>query len=175
MQDRNEEPSGKEPVRRMPPKPPGDPTPPMLINQLARLFACRMREVDLPGVMTQDSARQIMRELTFHNGCSQKELVGSTHLKAPTVSVTLKRMEDEGLVRREEDENDMRTVHVYLTEAGIRHTTAVRRKLGEVDDEMMKGFSEEEQTQLLSLLIRMRSNILPEEPKNHSGINRNEN
>ncbi len=144
------------------------PTPPMLVNEIARLFGARMRMHDLEGVMTQDSARQIMRVLSHGDGCSQLELVRLTHLKPPTVSVTLRRMENEGLVRREQNENDLRAVRVFLTEEGKLHNQSVRQRLSEMDAELMAGFSEEETEQLRLMLVRMRDNILPAYMKNNS-------
>ncbi len=144
------------------------PTPPMLVNEIARLFHGRMRTYDLEGVMSQDSARQIMRQLSRADGCSQLDLVRKTHLKAPTVSVTLKRMEEEGLVERRSDELDLRVTRVYLSEKGREHNRLVRERLHGIDAELMQGFTEEESDQLLHFLERMRDNILPTYMKNDS-------
>ncbi len=143
-------------------------TPPMLVNQIARLFHGKMRTYDLDGAMTQDSARQIMRELAHSDGCSQLDLVHKTHLKPPTVSVTLKRLEEEGMVVRRADPIDLRVTRVYLSEEGRAHNARIRSRLRGLDAELMQGFSEEEARQLLHFLERMRDNILPEHEKNHS-------
>ena len=145
-----------------------NPTPPMLVNEIARLFHARMRNYEPDGVMLQDSARLIMRQLAHADGCSQLDLVHKTHLKAPTVSVALKQMEERGLVRREQDALDMRVIRVYLSQAGHEHNRKIRERLYEVDAALMEGFSEEEVEQLKHFLERMRNNILPEYPKNNS-------
>ncbi len=143
-------------------------TPPMLINEIARLFHGRMRTFDLEGIMSQESARQIMRRLACGDGCSQLELVRKTHLKAPTVSVTLRRLEEEGMVVRRTDEMDMRVTRVYLSEKGRAHNRGVWDRLRSIDAELMQGFSEEESATLLQFLERMRDNILPAYMKDHS-------
>ena len=148
--------------------PPKDLTPPMLINEIARLFHAKMKTYDLSGVMTQDSARLLMRELARQDGKSQLDLVCATHLKAPTVSVVLQKMEGEGLVRREADRDDRRTVRVFLTERGKEHNRQVHRRLKELDEQLMKDFSKEESDLLLSFLLRMRNHILPESANFHS-------
>ena len=142
------------------------PTPPMLVNEIARLFHGRMRTFDLDGVMSQDSARQIMRQLNRADGCSQLDLVRLTHLKAPTVGVTLRRMEEEGLVTRRPDDLDLRVTRVYLSEKGRAHNRLVHERIKGIDAELMQGFSEEESEQLLHFLERMRDNILPAYMKN---------
>lgn len=144
------------------------PTPPMLVNEIARLFHARMRQTDLVGVMSQDSARLIMRALSREDGVSQLHLVGLTHLKAPTVSVVLKKMEDEGLVRREQDLFDLRMSRVYLTDLGKAHNRGVWERLKELDTTLMKNFTAEEVEQLGKLLERMRDNILPAECAKHT-------
>lgn len=144
------------------------PTPPMLVNEIARLFQARMRRYDLVGVMSQDSARLIMRALAREDGVSQLHLTTVTHLKAPTVSVTLKRMAEEGLVKRETDPMDLRMTRVYLTEQGKAHNRAVCERLHNLDQELMQGFSKEETEALRIFLERMRDNILPAEREKHT-------
>ena len=138
------------------------PTPPMLVGEISRLFRTRMRRYDMEGVMSQDSARLLMRELSQEDGVSQLHLTTLTHLKAPTVSVTLRRMESEGLVRREADPMDLRVTRVFLTERGKAHNRAVHERLFMLDTQMMEGFTEEECATLTALLGRMRDNMLPQ-------------
>ncbi len=142
---------------------PVKPTPPMLVNEIARLFHAQMKSYDLTGVMAQDSARLIMRELAREDGVSQLQLTRWTHLKPPTVSVTLKKMEDEGLVVREQNEEDLRSVRVLLTEKGRAHNRRVFERLKALDALLMQGFDEAECEVLLGFLMRMRENILPDE------------
>ena len=144
------------------------PTPPMLVNQIARLFHGRMRALEADGAMTQESARQIMRVLSHEDGCSQLDLVHRTHLKPPTVSVTLKRLESEGLVCRVVDGMDMRVVRVYLSDKGAEYNKLILARLKSVDAELMQGFTQKETEQLLKYLERMRDNILPEDMKKNS-------
>lgn len=138
------------------------PTPPMLVNEIARLFHARMRSYETDSMMTQDSVRLILRELGHSDGCSQLDLVHKTHLKPPTVSVTLAKLEEEGLVVRQRDEMDQRVIRVHLSPKGQEHHRAVHERLHTVDQMLMQGFDEEETAQLLQFLVRMRNNILPE-------------
>ena len=141
------------------------PTPPMLINEIARLFHARMRSYETDSMMTQDSVRLILRELGHADGCSQLDLVKKTHLKPPTVSVTLRKLEEEGLVKRRQDPMDLRVTRVYLSEKGQAHHNTVHARLHTVDSLLMQGFGEEETEQLLQFLVRMRNNILSENSK----------
>jgi len=142
-------------------------TPPMVVNEIARLFHTRMRSYETDRLFSQDSVRLIMRELGHCNGCSQLDLVRKTHLKPPTVSVTLKKLEEEGLVTREQDPMDLRVTRVFLSPRGEAHHKAVHSRLAEVDEMLMQGFDRAECEQLLQFLLRMRNNILPENAKNN--------
>ncbi len=51
---------------------------------------------------------------------NQLAIVNNTHLAAPTVSLTLKKMESEGIIKREIDQNDQRNVIVRLDETGLK-------------------------------------------------------
>ena len=144
----------------------GKPTAPMLINQISRMFDERMRAVLPAGhPLTQNSCRFIMRSLHHQDGLTQQELVSSTNMKAPTISVAMRTLEEEGMVRREPDPRDMRSVRVYLTEKGRTVNEEFREKLRSTDCVMMQGISAEDEETLIRLLLAVRENIRPENPK----------
>lgn len=144
------------------------PTPPMLINEISRLFHAKMRTYETDSLLSQDSIRLILRELGHCDGCSQLDLVHKTHLKPPTVSVSLKKLEDAGLVERVSDPADLRVTRVYLSEKGRAHQALVLEHLHNVDETLMQGFKEEERASLLQYLERMRNNILSAADENHA-------
>lgn len=137
-------------------------TPPMLVNEISRLFGAWMRENtgEMTGVMSQTSAKEMMRYLSGHEGVSQLELVKATRLKPPTVSLTLKKMEEEGLIVRKTNREDQRAVQVYLTEKGRGYDEFVRETLHRADLLLMQNFTEQEYETAKKVLMRMRENIL---------------
>jgi len=150
----------------VPPGKCGKPTAPMLINQISRMFDERMRGVLPAGhPLTQNSCRFIMGSLMHHDGLTQQELVSNTNMKAPTISVALRNLEEEGMVRREPDPSDLRSVRVYLTEKGRVVDEEFREKLRQTDRLLMQGFSAEEEETLIRLLLAVRENIRPENLK----------
>ena len=136
------------------------PTVPMVVNEISRLFDERMRRTTTEPLQTQNSCRMLLRHLAYMEGCTQLDLVRATLLKPPTVSVTLKKLEESGYVRRESDESDMRAIRVYLTERGKALHRSTIARLRENDTILMEGISEEEQAVLLQLLTKMRDNML---------------
>ncbi len=133
-------------------------SPPMLINEISQLFKLKMKDSEI-GI-TQDSARLLILNLARQDGVTQLDLVNATHLKPPTVSVTLKKLADLGFVTRANDKNDMRTVRVYLTDKGRDFNRDSFRRLSEADNILMKGITEDESQILTALLTKMRDNLL---------------
>lgn len=85
-------------------------------------------------------------------GIRVNELAQLMQLSAPTVSVGLRKLEDEGWVRREPDPQDKRSFHLYLTDKAKNFAKRVQdfeRKQTEV---FLSGLSTEEQAQLVHLL-----------------------
>lgn len=134
------------------------PNPMMLINESMRLWQ-HLVEDGAPTQFMQNSSRVILRELGHKSGIFQLDLSKATHLKPPTISVALQKMETEGLVTRIVDDADMRATRVYLTEKGRELNDQVRDRLVNADNVALSGFSEDEQEQLMSLLIRIRNNL----------------
>ena len=133
--------------------------PSMMTNEVSKLFRDIInRDVEKLGV--QNSYRQLLFHLSRKDGVSQLELARATHLKAPTVSVTLKNMEADGLVVRRVDENDARVIHVYLTEKGRQTDDKIREIHHMLDSRMTEGISQEELDALVATLTKMRDNML---------------
>ena len=78
-----------------------------------------LREAVLPPGMNSAQARTL---LAIHDAGPQRvtDLARLDHLKQPTMSAVLIRMERLGWVRRLEDSDDLRAVVVHLTAAGER-------------------------------------------------------
>ena len=141
-------------------------TPPMLLNEVSRLFLRvvkqRSGEEDKRPTREQLSARLMLMHLSRHDGATQSELARVTKMKAPTISVALRNMENEGLVERVADGDDGRVTHVYITEKGRRVDGENFARMQQVDAIMMEGVSNEEAEAMLTTLCKMRENLIKE-------------
>ncbi|MBR2621996.1 MAG: MarR family transcriptional regulator [Clostridia bacterium] len=146
-------------LQHRPPRPPHE-TPPMIVNDISHLFFGKVRSLEPEGVMSQHSARCIIRLLVRGDGVRQNEIADALHLSAPSVSATLRRMEAEGLICRHACEGDGRAVRVCLTDKGREYDEGVRLMLRRLDEILMEGFDEAETEQLTVMLCRMRDNML---------------
>lgn len=147
----------------MPPEPPPgqlEENPVKLCHDIARLSRAKARETVIEGVMSQPGARLVLAFLAHNDGITQRMLVDKTHLKAPTVSVILRKMESEGMARLCKNPDDKRETRVYLTEYGREVENKGIAKIKETDSLALEGLDEAEYETLMRLLGRVRENLL---------------
>ena len=89
----------------------------MKLSDISKKFKDYMRtESDKIGLNC--AYRPILFHLIMNEGLTQAEIAEKTLLKAPTISLTLQKMELNGLIKRVENENDKRIVNIFITEKG---------------------------------------------------------
>ncbi len=155
----------------MAPNRPHSPKPGLLINEISKLFHDRMRKSS-EDLGFQNGYRQILRFLVHEDGVTQIDIARDAHFTAPTISVTLKKMEKEGLIRRRTDKNDTRCSRVFITEKGRELEGKFFEKIMDCEEVLARGLSEEEEETLCRLLTKVRDNILSETEKNEGGISK---
>ncbi|MBR6743931.1 MAG: MarR family transcriptional regulator [Clostridia bacterium] len=133
----------------------------LLIHEISKLFHDRMRKSS-DDLGFKAGYRQILRFLAHEDGVTQVDIARHAHFTAPTVSVTLKKMEDEGLIRRKTDKNDTRRTRVFITAKGKTWEAQFHEKVMECEEILIRGFSEEESAEFSRLLKKARENILAE-------------
>ncbi len=133
-------------------------TPMMLLNEITRM-ASGLVEDGAPTQFMQNSSRMILRVLACRGGICQLDLARATHLKPPTISVALSKMESEGLVTRVIDGTDGRATRVYLTDKGIAINEQLKERIRTVDAAAIEGLTEEEREALQSTLEKIRANL----------------
>lgn len=146
-------------------------TPIKLCNDISRLWRARLRsEGEMDGVLTQPGARAILSMIAVSDGLCQRELVRATHLRPPTVSVILQKMEEEGMVDRRSDGNDRRIIRVYLTEYGREIDAQMLARVRKNDAHALSSLSEAECAELLRLLGKIRDTLAADgKAKNEEG------
>lgn len=93
-----------------------------------RIMTQRTRLLDLmPG------QPKILEFLYEHNGCTQKEIGKGCLLDKSTVTSLLSRMESHGLVKKQTDPADRRSICIFLTAKGMSTAEKVCRIGSETD------------------------------------------
>ncbi len=128
------------------------------VNDASFLFAAFIgRELDKIGMRA--SYRHVMKPLMNGDGLTQLDLVKITKLKAPTISITLRNMERDGIVRREKNDTDRRETHVFITDKGREMHAKVMEAFDKAEQLMLSGISEQELTAIHHVLDKMISNL----------------
>lgn len=133
-----------------------------LCHDISHLSRAKARETVIEGVMSQHGARMVLSWLAANDGITQRDVVDATHLKPPTVSVILCKMEEEGMVERRQNPDDKRQTRVYLTEYGKRVDAECIAKIKETDEIAFSCLSDDEYATLMRLLGKMRENLINE-------------
>lgn len=98
--------------------------------------------------------------LNDKDGQSQKELAIRLNVKAPTITVMLKRMEKASLVVRKQDKDDQRISRVYITEQGKKIFKKAMDVMARFEKELFNDFSEQDEIILKRLLEQMNKNLV---------------
>ena len=93
-------------------------------------------------------------------GVTQLTLVKAANLKPPTVSVTLQKMEADGLVIRKSNEHDLRQTLVYLSDKGREINEKIRASWVNGDQIATAGLTKEETQTLCKLLDKVADNLI---------------
>lgn len=137
-------------------------TPMQLIGDITRMMGNRIRSGTEEPPIAQKSGRLLLMELARKDGRTQLDLVHATHLKAPTISVALQKLEKEGYVSRRPDEYDLRATRVFMTEKGRELDNKIRRRIYEEESTAMKNLSDSECETLMRLLSKIKTNLIDE-------------
>ena len=114
-----------------------------------------LREAVLPPGMNSAQARTL---LALHDAGPQRvtDLARLDHLKQPTMSAVLIRMERLGWVRRHDDDDDLRAVVVRITDAGERVAQQLMAARTAVLESYLAGLSAAERASLAAALPALR-------------------
>lgn len=102
---------------------------------------------------------RILEHIIEHTDCTQKDVARAMHISPASAAVTLKRLEKAGLITRFPDESDSRKNHLSVTQKGIDALKEFRKICDNTDEDMFKGFTEEERETLHKLLTRLHKNL----------------
>lgn len=93
------------------------------------------------------------------DGLSQSQLAARLKLELPTITRSVQRMEQKGLVRRRDDEHDTRISRVYLTEEGRALYEPAMQIWKDLDARTRCHMTELEQALLRRLLQQALANL----------------
>lgn len=102
----------------------------------------------------------ILAVLYRKDGCSQKELAQELGVKPPTVTVSIQRLEKNGILIRRQDEKDQRVSRIYLSDEGRAIIKEGIQMAKEGERQILAGFSESELCLMRRFCQQIKENIM---------------
>ncbi len=102
---------------------------------------------------------KILAFLKSHEGKSQKEIAQACQLEPGTVTVLLKRMEKQGMIKRCQKDGDQKSRYIFLTDYGKQLAKLAVESFYYVEETAFLGFSEQERSQLMDYCGRIIENL----------------
>ena len=140
------------------------------VNDASFLFAEYINK-ELERIGMRASYRHVMKplmECDSETGMTQLQLVNITKLKAPTISITLRNMEREGIVRREKNDKDRRETYVFITDKGREMHAKILEAYDKAEEVMLRGISKDELDAVGALMEKMQNNLKSELGGDHN-------
>ncbi|NCU27014.1 MarR family transcriptional regulator, partial [Candidatus Nomurabacteria bacterium] len=100
----------------------------------------------------------VLMVISRREGMTQNELAVHMHVTAPTISVVIRNMEDNGLVEKKCDTGDQRQFKLYMTEKGRQLWDKTDRIFAAVNDSLLSCLEGGEE----KLLRRLNDEALPD-------------
>ena len=86
--------------------------------------------------------------LSTQEGQSQREIPQALKISAPTVAVSIKRLEKSGILERRADEKDQRMSRIYLTEKGLGYALDFHQLIHGYFVDLQSALSPEDSTRI---------------------------
>lgn len=133
----------------------------MLFHQVMHLqeqYICRSMEQY--GI--HPGQARILFVLNLNGPLSQRELADRIHLKPPSVTVALQKMEKSGLIQKQPDEKDQRVTRIQITDRGRECIRSMIEMQQQTEERVFRNMTAEEKMLLRRLILQMRENLLAE-------------
>ena len=128
------------------------------IGLLSRLFD-RMLEIELSEFNVSPGQYPTLIMLFEKDGLTQADLCRRIHVEQPTMANTLKRMERDGLIRREPDSIDKRQSRIFLSDLAKEVKIRLIEKARKVPEIAMYGLENDEKDKIFNLMSKLIENL----------------
>lgn len=97
-----------------------------------------------------------------NDGMTQNELANIIGIKDSSMSVRLNKLEKNGYIVREIDDENLKKKKIYITQSGKIASTQCRRILREIDEQLWNGFTKKEIKEMKKYFDKMQKNMCGE-------------
>lgn len=118
---------------------------------------------ELSGCGLTAGQPKVLDYLGLHDGSVQKAIATGCQIDPATLTGILNRMEEKGLIYRQTENGNRRSLHVYLTELGWQKQKLVRQTLETLAEELLADLDSSERQVLMSSLMKICSKMIDTE------------
>lgn len=105
----------------------------------------------------QDTSLFVLNEISKQEYCTQRSLKDRLGYSKQTISSTLRRLEQEGIITRQRALHDQRNNLIRLTPSGKEYADKLLSRLREAEIRAFQSWSEEETEEILNAFQKMTS------------------
>lgn len=131
----------------------------IVLHQLLHLSKYQaMKRMETLGL--KPSQAGILFILNCEGELSQRSLADKIGIKPPSMTVALRKLEERGYIRKEQDEKDQRIVLIRLSEKGRECIESLKGIMSDMEEVLYQGITPEEMMLFRRLVLEMRENLL---------------
>lgn len=134
-----------------------------LIGNMGRVHRLCREAVTIavePLGLTQSRWTALMHIDMQGEGLTQLELANSLGIEMPSLTRTLKQLEEQQLITRKVDEHDKRSKKIYFTEQGGTVLQSLNKKLIDIKSQLYNGLSTQQLDALAHGIVKIEKNAL---------------
>lgn len=132
----------------------GPPSLGQMLAKVSRLVGGRMR-TKLEKIGLPHAQGMVLFHLWQQDGIAQNVLAQALHIRPPTATSTLQRMQRDGWVERRRDDADQRIVRVHLTDKAKSLHKQARATFIELDQELTSVLTDHERDMFMEILLKV--------------------
>lgn len=130
----------------------------IVLHQLLHLSKYQaMKRMEILGL--KPSQAGILFILNCEGELSQRSLADKIGIKPPSMTVALRKLEERGYIRKEQDEKDQRIVLIRLSEKGRECIESLKGIMSDMEEVLYQGITPEEMMLFRRLVLEMRESI----------------
>ncbi len=132
-----------------------------LVRRLIAINRMHMKctENSVSSLGIHRSQHHMLMHISHNSGISQKDLASQMEISTAAVAVTVKKLEQAGLVKRISPGSDSRINNLSLTEKGEQMVIDTAQEFSHIDECMLKGITDEEKVTLCEILDKLKKNL----------------
>lgn len=122
----------------------------------------RIIEIRLAKYNLVKGQAELLLLIKDNDGMTQNELANILGIKDSSMSVRLNKLEKNGYILREIDDQNLKKKKIYITQSGKTASTQCRRILREIDEQLWNGFTKKEIKEMRKYFDKMQKNMCGE-------------